>query len=178
MIKILFYWLRVFHTSVSEWFSTGGWVTARFFKSRGFLSVFWPISTIALFWWPPLVLLYPSPPVPIPILWSLYRARQLQLVSPSLSCSISLLFYSFEIFFTPALADGFSLGFLSDSKSPQVSRTLLNIQADLNNFVVSMVSICPLISKSSSPCTNPLEIVPSAPITISIPVTFKFHICF
>ena len=29
-----------------------------------------------------------SPPVPIPILWWLYRARQLQLISPSVSCSI------------------------------------------------------------------------------------------
>ena len=34
-----------------------------------------------------------------------------------------------------------------------------------------MVSICPLISKSSSLFTNPLEIVPSAPITIGITVT-------
>ena len=45
---------------------------------------------------------------------------------------------------------------LSDSKSPQVSRTLLRILADLNNAVVWMVSTRPLIFKSSSPCTNPL----------------------
>ena len=38
---------------------------------------------------------------------------------------------------------------LSDSKSPQVSRTLLSILAVLNNAVVWMVSTRPLISKSS-----------------------------
>ena len=38
-----------------------------------------------------------------------------------------------------------------------------------------MVSTRPLISKSSSPCTNPLVTVPSAPITIGITVTFMFH---
>ena len=43
---------------------------------------------------------------------------------------------------------------LSDSKSPQVSRTLLNILADINNAVVWMVSSRPLICKSSSSCTN------------------------
>ena len=38
-----------------------------------------------------------------------------------------------------------------------------------------MVSTCPLISKSSSRFTNTLEVVPSAPITIGITVTFMFH---
>ena len=38
---------------------------------------------------------------------------------------------------------------LSDSISPQLSRTLLSIQADLN-AVVWMISILPLISNSSS----------------------------
>ena len=41
--------------------------------------------------------------------------------------------------------------YLSESKSPQISRTLLSILADLNNAIVWMVSIRPLISKSSSP---------------------------
>ena len=44
----------------------------------------------------------------------------------------------------------------SESKFPQVSRTLLSTVADLNNAVVWMVSTCPQISKSSSPFTNPL----------------------
>ena len=38
-----------------------------------------------------------------------------------------------------------------------------------------MVSTRPLIFKSSSPCTNSLVTVPSAPITTGITVTFKFH---
>ena len=64
---------------------------------------------------------------------------------------------------------------LSDRKSPQVSRTLFSILADLNNAAVWMVSTRPLISKSSSPCINPLVTLPSAPITIGITVTFTFH---
>ena len=67
---------------------------------------------------------------------------------------------------------------LSDSKSPQGSRTLLSIMADLHNAVVSMVSTCPLISKPSSPCTNPLVIVPRTPIITGITVTFMFPIFF
>ena len=63
---------------------------------------------------------------------------------------------------------------LSDSMS-QDFMTLLSILANLNNAVVLMVSTCPLISKSSSLFTNPLGIVPSAPITISITITFMFH---
>ena len=64
---------------------------------------------------------------------------------------------------------------LSDNKPLQVSRTLLSILADLNNAVVWMVSTCPLISKSFSPYDNPLEIVPSAPITIGNTVIFMFY---
>ena len=39
---------------------------------------------------------------------------------------------------------------LSDSKSPQISRTHLSILADLNHSVVFMISILSLISNSSS----------------------------
>ena len=67
---------------------------------------------------------------------------------------------------------------LSDNKSPQVSRTLLSILADLNNAVTWMVSVRPLISKFPSPFTNSLGIVPSAPITINITITFMFHSLF
>ena len=41
-----------------------------------------------------------------------------------------------------------------------------------------MVSTRSLISKSSSPSTNPLVTVSSAPLTISIPVTFMLHSFF
>ena len=63
---------------------------------------------------------------------------------------------------------------LNDSKSPQVSRTLLWILTDLNNLVVWMVFTRLLISKSSSLFNNPLVTVPRAPITIDINVTFMF----
>ena len=66
---------------------------------------------------------------------------------------------------------------LSDSKSPQVSRTLLSILAVLNN-VIWMVSTRPPTSKSSSPFRNPLVTVPKAPITIGIIVTFMIHSFF
>ena len=48
-----------------------------------------------------------------------------------LSLLLLLLLLRFE-FFTPALADAFSVEF----ESPQVSRTPLSILADLNNAVV------------------------------------------
>ena len=67
---------------------------------------------------------------------------------------------------------------LSESKSPQVSRTLLSILAVLNNAVVWMVSTRPPTSKSSSPFSNPLVTVPNAPITIGIIVTSMFHSFF
>ena len=67
---------------------------------------------------------------------------------------------------------------LSNSKSPQVSRTLLSILAVLNNAVVWMVSTRPPTSKSSSPFNNPFVTVPKAPITIGIIVTFMFHSFF
>ena len=67
---------------------------------------------------------------------------------------------------------------LSDSKSLQVSRTLLSILADLNNAEVWMVSTRPLISKSSSPFNNVLTTVPRVPITTGINVTFMFHSFF
>ena len=64
---------------------------------------------------------------------------------------------------------------LSDSKSPQVSRTLLSILAVLNTAVVWMVSTRPPTSKSSSPFRNPLVTVPNAPITIGMIVTCMSH---
>ena len=64
---------------------------------------------------------------------------------------------------------------LNDSKSPHVSKTLLSILADFNRAVIWMVCTCVLISNSSSPFTNPLETVRSAPIIIGIIVTFIFH---
>ena len=67
---------------------------------------------------------------------------------------------------------------MSDSKSPQVSRTLLSILADLNNAVVYIVSIRLVISKSSSQWINTLVTVPRAPITIGIFVAFMLYSFF
>ena len=64
---------------------------------------------------------------------------------------------------------------LSDSKSPQVARTLLGILAVLNSVVFWMVSTRLPTSKSSSPFNNPLVTVPKASITIGIIVTFMFY---
>ena len=52
------------------------------------LSVFWPTLIMLLFGRFPLVLLFPSPPVSVPILRWLYRYHQLQFESPSLSYAI------------------------------------------------------------------------------------------
>ena len=67
---------------------------------------------------------------------------------------------------------------LRDRKSPQVSRTLLCILVVLNNAVVWMVFTGPLISLSSSPCTNTFVTVLKVTITIGVIVTFMFHSFF
>ena len=66
------------------------------------------------------------------------------------------------------LSDIFSL----DYEWPQISWSLFSILWSI---------YClddPLISKPSSPCTNPLVTVPSATITTGITVTFMFHSFF
>ena len=61
---------------------------------------------------------------------------------------------------------------LIDSKSPQVSRTLLSILTVFNNAVIWVVSTRHPTPKSSRPFNNPLATVPKSPITIGIIVTF------
>ena len=67
---------------------------------------------------------------------------------------------------------------LSDSKSLQVTRTILSILADLDNILTWMVSSNSLISKSSSPCSNSVVTVPSAPVKNGITVTSILHSFF
>ena len=55
---------------------------------------------------------------------------------------------------------------LSNSKSPQVSRTLLSILADFNNAVIWMISARLSISNSSRPLYKSLGIIPSASIGV------------
>ena len=89
---------------------------------------------------------------------------------------IIIIIYSSE-FFTSAIADGFHWS-LSESKSLQVSRTLLGILAVLNNAVVWMISTSPPTSRSSGPFYNPLVTAPNAPIAIGIIVTCLFRSFF
>ena len=67
---------------------------------------------------------------------------------------------------------------LSDSKSPQVPRTLLSILTILSSVGVWMISTHLPISKSSSPFNNPLVTVPKAQIMISTIAIFIFHSFF
>ena len=67
---------------------------------------------------------------------------------------------------------------LSDSMSPQVSKILLGILANLCDAVVWMVSVRPPISNSSSLFTKLLGIVPSAPITTRITINYIFQSFF
>ena len=69
----------------------------------------------------------------------------------------------------------FELLSLNDSKSPQVSRTLLSILTDLDNAVVWVVFARPLISKFFNPCISSFVTGPTAPIIIGITVIFMFH---
>ena len=67
---------------------------------------------------------------------------------------------------------------LSDSKSPQVTRTLLSILVVLSNAVIWIVPTHSPTSKSPRPFNNPLVTVIKAPITIGTIVTFTFHSFF
>ena len=61
---------------------------------------------------------------------------------------------------------------LSDSKSPQVFRSLLSILVDLNDAVVWMVFI--ISFKSSGNFNNPLGIVPKTKNRLCNTITFMF----
>ena len=87
------------------------------------------------------------------------------------------LFYFLRIFHAKVNLVGFH-GRLSDSKSPLVSRTLLNIRADLNNAAVWIISARLPFSSLSTPLSNPLGTVPSAPTTIGITIMHMFHSLF
>ena len=63
---------------------------------------------------------------------------------------------------------------LSDSKSPQISRTLLSILADLNNAVIWIVLILPQISNSAILFSKSLRANSSAPTKTDITVIFLF----
>ena len=106
------------------------------------------------------------------------RSKEHQLFTLSLLLLLLLLLLFTPLqFFISVLADGFSLD-LSDSKFPQVSRTLLSILAVLNNAVIWIVSTGLPTSKSSRPLNNSLVIVLKEAITIGTIVIFRFHSFF
>ena len=57
-----------YHVSFRWWFFTEVWVTTSHLKSPGLFLLFWPFSIVQWFWSSPLVILLPSPPVPLVIL--------------------------------------------------------------------------------------------------------------
>ena len=66
----------------------------------------------------------------------------------------------------------------SDSKSPQLTRNVLSILADLSSAIVWIVSARPLNLNPSNPVAKHLGIVPSAPVMTGITVTLIFHNVF
>ena len=64
---------------------------------------------------------------------------------------------------------------LRDSKTPHISKILLNILAYLKNAIVWMLSIRPQFPNSSIRFSKLLRTVSSMPITVGIIVTFLFH---
>ena len=76
VIIILPFW-DFFYTSISWCLLIGFWVTATLLKFPGLFSVFWLILIMLYFGWSPLVLLFSSPLVPLPILWGLSQVHQL-----------------------------------------------------------------------------------------------------
>ena len=89
-------------------------------------------------------------------------------------CVLLLLLLLFCKFFTPASPDSVSQWSLSDSKSSQVSRTLLSILANIN-IVFRMVFCSSLISKTSIHCTNTFVTILRAPITIGLTYYYYYH---
>ena len=84
---------------------------------------------------------------------------------------IILLFWEF---FTPALANGFSL----ESEWQQVSTSLQDFYQYSSWSQCCNLDGFHTFSKSSSPCTNPLVTVPSAPVLTGITFNFMSHSFF
>ena len=93
--------------------------------------------------------------------------------NPLLLLLLLLLLSSLYEFFTQVVTGGFHWN-PNDSKSTQLSKTLLNILANLRRILVSMASILPLIS-SSQFFSRFFGIFTRFSALIDITVTFMFH---
>ena len=68
IFQLLLPFFRFLNTRISRWFLSGVLAPASLHVPLGLFTVFWLISVILQFWWSPL-LLFPNPPVTVPILW-------------------------------------------------------------------------------------------------------------
>ena len=118
--------------------------------------------------------------------WSIYSSSSVPLVllrRPFYSSrNIPWLYYYYYYFIRlRVIHTGVSWWFLTGvcvtavSLSLQDSSQYSDRSQQFNNDVVWIVFIRPLISKSSSPCTNSLVTVPSTPITTGITVILMIH---
>ena len=149
---------------------------------QGFLNILTDFNN-AVVW-----MVYSCPlPLPLPLVWELFQAPQLQLVS-QFSSKVKVLI-SFPLSFIFTLYHSYLLGVFHISitwwsftgvlnDKSQVTRTLLSIQAIIGNKRTSGDHPNYCITKSTSPFINPLMIEPRAPITIGINVTFIFRVFF
>ena len=102
IIIIILILLELFKLALADNFATRVSESASLLKSPGLFSVFCPILTMSLFRWSQIILVFPSPFVPV--LWWLYQEYKLRLVSPSLLHSIfftSLARSRYLFFFSP-----------------------------------------------------------------------------
>ena len=108
--------------------------------------------------------------------WLLYQGYRDQstLQFDLLLLNIYIYIYNFTLFdfFPPVLSGGFHQG-LTDTNSPQVSRTFLSILAKFNNAVIWRVLI--LFSFFS---LQVFGTIPSTSTTVGITVTLMFHSVF
>ena len=164
---------RVFHSSICRRSFTTVWVTS-LFRSSGLFSVLWCVQSRFFIWFsiPPVSFSKPLKIVPsVPVIIGI----TVTFICHSLFsiCKIQVFVFDFHSVvhgnsknqLDPKLLLLFFIIFLRifhksvSNKSLQISRTLLSILADLNNVLVCMVSILPLISRSSGLVSNPLGLV-------------------
>ena len=81
------------------------WVISNLLKSQGLFFVFWPILIMLSFEWSFLLLSYPHPPVPVPIIGDCMKHINYKWYHIIIIIIILLIW----AFFTPVLADGFPL---------------------------------------------------------------------
>ena len=80
-------------------------MAASLLKSPGFFSVFLPISTMLLFGWSLLIFLFPSPSVPVPILWCHHHLHVPQFLPFLSKFEVLIFLYAFFQFYSVVCRD-------------------------------------------------------------------------